>query len=96
MYSNYPYLSAGYSTGSEGPGFKSLNLSLSLNIGSPHIAWYESKHAQMPKSWLRVSVLLRGFVGHASAYTHHTPMLTSSTVQVPGAAATVEEQEGRV
>lgn len=32
MYSNYPYLSAGDSTGSEGPGFKSLNLSLSTLV----------------------------------------------------------------
>ena len=50
----------------------------------------------MPKSWLRVSALLRGFVGHASACTYRSPMLTSSTVQVPEVAATVEEQEGRV
>lgn len=35
-------------------------------------------------------------MGHASACTHHSPMLTSSTVQVPEVAATVEEQEGRV
>ena len=35
-------------------------------------------------------------MGHALACTHPRPVLTSSTVQVPEAAATVEEQEGRV
>ena len=35
-------------------------------------------------------------MGHASACTYRSPMLTSSTVQVPEVAATVEEQEGRV
>ena len=50
----------------------------------------------MPQRWLRVSVFLSGFVGRALACTHCSPMLTSSTVQVPEAAATVEEQEGRV
>ena len=59
-------------------------------------SYMESGHAQMPQSWLRVSVLLSGFVGRALACTHCSPMLTSSTVQVPEAAATVEEQEGSV
>ena len=60
-------------------------------------SYMESGHAQMNlESWLRVSVLLSGFVGRALACTHCSPMLTSSTVQVPEAAATVEEQEGSV
>ena len=59
-------------------------------------SYMESGHAQMPQSWFRVSVPLSGFVGHALACTHCSPMLTSSTVQVPEAAATVEEQEGSV
>ena len=57
---------------------------------------YGVRICQDAQSWLRVSVLLSGFVGHALACTHCSPMLTSSTEQVPEAAATVEEQEGSV